>query len=1137
MTFAPTDEQLKAITCVSRQLCISAGAGSGKTRVLAERFAAAVDPGSPVHGWDPADVPDILTVTFTEKAAGEIAERVRRVLIEHGLVERARRVDEAWIATIHGLCARLLRSGALEAGLDPSFSVITDIEARLLREEALEIVLRDALTDGTAVDLVGTYGAGIVGGYVTTVYDRLRAMGAMSDDLVLEEGIAGSDVLARCVRAIPDMVERLRAHPKPGKTLTGIISSAGDAHAHLRELADRGPAGDAELSRSVLRILQAFRPSGNVGGAKDLVAEVSAQRVELLDGAIRAVSVPLAVSLAGLVRSFADTYDAMKAARGVLDYEDLQLRAVRLLETRRGSSGHVASPFRLVMIDEFQDTNEVQTRLIDLLAHGNLCTVGDDRQSIYAFRYADVDVFRAHTVRMIEAGAETALLAANFRSHADVLVFVNEVFSSEALFGADFLRLEHGRDESNIPAWPDPNPRIEVLRVQRSSRSGERARLVEADAIAGRLRHLADLGVRPGDMVLLLRAMTHVDDYATALRRHGLDYTVSAGGAFLGRPEIEAMRSFLRAAANPLDDEALVSFLASGMVGLSDDGLLRMRRAAGADPLWRSAGSCGLEPRDARAAQQALASLESARSQAGRRPVAEIIHQACEDLDYDLYLLALGSDGRRAYANVLKLARLAEEFEHAGGSGVQDFIAHLALKERFRDREAPAAVVDERGDAVRIMSVHAAKGLEFLVVAVPELGMAQSSDRDALVLRKEGRRAWLALALPSDGDAPARGRRSSAFQEALAASATRDRDEEQRLLYVACTRAREALLLSGSGDFHKTDGRETAVGWVSEALGLEPRSGEGCDVVVIGEDTRISVVLLEDTGPIPPPIDHCASPAHAGTGPETEEVGHTREQPTGSASAMTPSALSYSRLRLYSTCPLRYWASCVGRLGTACARTDEDPLTFGDAVHAALRIAGPGTAPPPEERLAAIARQWNLSEQGSSRLRGAVARYHRSDVCARVSSLGRVEREVPFALPLQGVTLTGGIDLLAGDGVRTLVVDYKTGKDAVRPEDARERYKEQADCYGLAALTGGAERVEVVFVGVETGGDGPPREVTFSYGAGDTESLRATISEQAGALAHGPYEPLSRYEPAACDQCPAAGSICPVRIPETRRGG
>ncbi|MDO8915056.1 MAG: UvrD-helicase domain-containing protein, partial [Coriobacteriia bacterium] len=626
MSFEPTPEQAAAIAHLAGPLSISAGAGSGKTRVLAERFVRAVDPSAPVAGWEPAGIDQALTVTFTDKAAGEIAERVRRVFLEQGLVSHARRVDEAWISTIHGLCTRLLRTHALEAGLDPQFGVISTVEAGVLREEVFETLLREELAAGRAKTLVEAYGVNGVAEYAGVVYDRLRAMGATPDALEAEAPADPHAVLTEALEALPAWAERLREHPSQGATLLGLIDALTAATAALRE-AEASTLHTADLARTTLGILQGCKLSKSVGGAKELVLELLDERAALIDAAVRSLTVPLAHDLTALVRAFGESYDAAKDTRGVLDFEDLQLRAVELLRDPHGPAERYRELFRLVMVDEFQDTNEVQTALADLLSCDDLCTVGDERQSIYGFRYADVDVYRRHTGSMLATGAGTVKLSANFRSHGDVLAFVNAVFGSPELFGETFLRLEHGRDEAAAPALlPPGSARVGLVLVNRTGRAAVQARSVEADAVARRLRELVDAGAEQGGIVMLLRAMTHVDEYAAALRRHGLDYTVVAGGSFFGRSEVEAIRALLRVATNPLDDEALAAVLASGLAGLSDDGLLRLRRAAGRTPLWHSLDGAGLDEHDSAVAARVRRAVEAARAREGRRGIAEIIH-------------------------------------------------------------------------------------------------------------------------------------------------------------------------------------------------------------------------------------------------------------------------------------------------------------------------------------------------------------------------------------------------------------------------------------------------------------------------------------------------------------------------------
>jgi ATP-dependent helicase/nuclease subunit A len=1128
VAFRPTAEQAHAIAVLSGDLSISAGAGSGKTRVLAERFVAAVDGAAPVAGWAPADVGEVLVVTFTEKAAGEIAERVRRVLLEHGLIEQARRVDEAWISTIHGLCTRLLRTHALAAGLDPRFAVLSAPEAEALRGAVFEELLRERLAEGTATAIVATYGVSGAVELVADLHDRLMAMGATTADVTVEAPPDPRAVLDAARVAARRWVEMLTACPAPGLTVRRLIAESMSAAEELDALDDVRTDSDDLIGHEVLRILHALTLKGNVGGAKEAVEACKRERAAVLDGAVLAVAAPLERALLDLATDFRERFDAAKSERAVLDYDDLQLLAVALLGDRHGPATRYRSLFRLVMIDEFQDTNEVQTRLADLLSDGDLCTVGDARQSVYSFRYADVDVYRAHTERMLASGAATAELAANFRSHGDVLAFVNAVFADPVLFGDGFLRLEHGRDEELTPPLVPPGtPRVELVAVDRSGRSGAGARAVEADAVAARLRALADSGVPQGEMVVLLRAMTHADEYAAALDRHGLDYTITAGGTFFGRPEVEAMRAFLRAAANPLDDSALAHVLASDMGGVSDDALMRLRLASDREPLWGSMDAEGLGAADREAVRSVRRALLAARSLEGRASVAEMVHRACEDLDYDLHLIGGGPDGRRAYANILKLARLAGHHERAGGSGIASFLEYLALKERTRDREAPAAIVDEQVDAVRVMTIHAAKGLEFPVVAVPELGRDLRADTRALVLEKNAAGATLALSLPDEDDSPAEERRSRWASQARDRARAREAEEEKRLLYVACTRAREALVLSGAADLSKpADARP--LGWFRAALGIGDADVSGGVIQVGG--VPVSVRRLDGDGEITgaPSRIPIAPRGPRGDPSRAAEVCEPTPPTTG-----TPPAVSHSSVALYETCPFRYHAEKVLRIVRVCAASEDDPLRFGDAVHAALRLVGPAGEPPARDRVAAIARGWNLTDAGRTRLDTAVDGFLRSGACSAAYSAGAPSREVPFAVPLEGMTLVGKLDLLVMRPEDALVLDYKTGKEAAGA-DSRDAYHSQAETYALAVLAGGARGVDVVFVGVETSERGAPREVAFRYEQADTGRLRASIQRRTHGLLSGPYRPLDRYEPGACDACPAAGGICPVRVPVRR---
>ena len=250
----------------------------------------------------------------------------------------------------------------------------------------------------------------------------------------------------------------------------------------------------------------------------------------------------------------------MKRSVGVLDFDDLQTGAVELLTREPELSKRYRDRFRLVMIDEFQDTDALQLRLVEALSQENLCTVGDEKQSIYRFRGADIEVYRQHRKQMSEGDALEVSLAVNYRSHPSVLAFVNAVFSSEQYFAGDLLRLippAEGRPSQAIRQCAGRRLARRSALVDSSAVSTATGRQAEARQIALRLAALRRSGISPGDMVVLVRAYTNAHIYAEALTEVGVPATVVGGSRFFGLEEITIMRALTRAIANPSDGSAV----------------------------------------------------------------------------------------------------------------------------------------------------------------------------------------------------------------------------------------------------------------------------------------------------------------------------------------------------------------------------------------------------------------------------------------------------------------------------------------------------------------------------------------------------------------------------------------------------
>ncbi|MDQ4082761.1 MAG: UvrD-helicase domain-containing protein, partial [Actinomycetota bacterium] len=769
---APNREQLAAID-EPGVVFVSAGAGTGKTTLLVERFVRDVCERG-------LSIDSVLVITYTERAAGELRRRIRARLAEVGRPELAREIDRAWISTIHGFCSRLLRTHPFEAGIDPRFRVLDEAQARVLRAEAFTTALTRSCTDGDPehLRLLATYGSARLAAMLGGVYERLRSAGR---PLVLSGG-EGSR-LPEAVTALVECGTATLAHVSTGAAGRAQVERA------LELVAPGEAASGADVvSPERLLDLSDFRVSG---GRADVFAAYRDALAAVESAALDEIAARDRELLEELLRSFDASYREAKARESALDFEDLQLLARDLLTRSAEVRERTRWRFRSVMVDEFQDTNRLQCELIDQLTCEQLFFVGDEFQSIYRFRHADVDVFRER-----RAASEGVLaLTRNYRSRPEILAVVNHVFGTE--FGVQF--------EPLVPAarFPEPlfGPGVELLVTDKSAyrNGGVHWRVAEARHVARRVRDLVAGGeCAAGDVVLLFAAGTDAERYEQALREEGLPTHRSAGRGYFGQQQVADLVAYLRLLQNRYDDEALVTVLASPFVGVSNDALVLLRRAAGRRPLFS-----GLErepprdvgPRDRRlfeAFRQRYDRLSRLAEQVGLERLCE---QILVEHDYDLAVLARW-DGKRRYANLRKLARLARSYEELRGPNIEGFIRFLRDQETAGAKELEAAGEEEGADAVRLLTVHAAKGLEFKVVVLADAGrIPPSPSPDEILCLPDGRFGFRVVN-------PATGERAGAFgwDDMRRVEQTADQAENRRLLYVAMTRAVDRLIVSGAFD-------------------------------------------------------------------------------------------------------------------------------------------------------------------------------------------------------------------------------------------------------------------------------------------------------------------------------------------------
>lgn len=699
------------ISDLGKGLCVHAGAGSGKTKMLVDRYLQILRQGK-------SDPGRVVAITFTEKAAEEMKERVRKEAPDHDL-------SAARISTIHAFCTALLRQHPLEAGVDPNFLVLESVQASILLDKALG--------------------------------DWWQERMAAKDPALLE------------------LLEYLDP-----KRLFEFMESLIHARAMAYACRDRWK----KIDRSLL--LQRLEMEKQNAPDEKKLKEI--QWMQADDYALRCNAI-----LLDLLDSAVAAYEKAKAAIPALDFEDLQIRAERLLRNDRVRE-RIRRGIDFLLLDEFQDTDALQWTIAESLAplHA-VFVVGDPKQSIYGFRGTDVSVFRRMESTMREAG-NVLLLDVNHRSVPGILDFCNDFFHGLFAGAQRHYEIPHQpmkparagdpatRSASPVAAWLHAAP--EDPDAKESSLDELRRR--EAAFIAAALRKWKDESppfpdFQWKDVAILFRKMGKAYLYERELEKNGIPFTTTSASAFYGQACVTDVLNALKAALNRRDDLALAGFLRSPMVGVSDETLYRLRKKAA---LW-DAMQDELDP----VLRQARAWLDAWHQAAGLETPSALLRRILKDTDYEAILLSQHM-GERKVALVQKVLELAENFEQAPGFGMRDFEEYLrtiALDEAG-DTKGPT---EPESDTVSLLTVHKAKGLQYRAVIVADLCHMENQQTGRILFDPE---LGIGVNL-KDGEDKAPD--TLAFTLIKNERKRREAAEAKRVLYVAATRARDILVFSG----------------------------------------------------------------------------------------------------------------------------------------------------------------------------------------------------------------------------------------------------------------------------------------------------------------------------------------------------
>lgn len=1164
----PSRSQQEVIDSTARDILVEAGAGSGKTSTTVRRYIGLLED----RGFEPRE---ILAFTFTDKAAGELRDKVRKARRksaekrgEHD--PQSISMSSAWIGTFHAICNRILKAWPVEAEVDPGFTVIDEVTAATLRGQAFSDALDRFCAQGAdrerREEMIAAFTEPTLRRTIFSVYDELRSRGTAAPKLPdFEDTPYPAEEISFLRRHIGEILE-LKGHAASHKSKLADLELLLADPELLPKCADLEPLAFKSKKETLVDFCETLHRAAAALAARE---EGDFVRREL----------------GHLLQLFGERFTELKSRRAVLDYEDLQLKTLDLLQENKRIGDAYRNRFREIMVDEFQDTNQLQLDLIEQLRGPDttLMTVGDEMQSIYGFRHAAVELFRQ---RRNDPQVTSYRLSDNFRSQPEVIAAVNEIglmLDQQVRAGRDagagdrheFAELTVGRDDPETPSsvtailtgregWKplDLGELAPAIPVDAEvGRDEDHFHEAEALRVAHHLRGMVDSGVaRQRDIAVLLRAKTRADFYVSALKQVGLSPYLTAGRGFWRSREAIEMKSLLSVIANPLEDEALLGALTSPACGAGSNALWMIRRAAPPySPLWpvvrAVAGDTlpdGADPRwleevpdqDRETITGFVVAIDRLRTLATKIPLDRLVEEAAGATGYDLANL-IRDRSRNGMANVRRFASLAHEFEQAEGRDLRGFLDWIALSAGL-DSESSAAIQEEDSDVIRIMTVHAAKGLEFKVAVVPDCGR-KNGDIHTLPVR---------LGKPAPGADPGtfgfglRLRRIDGskvnlydWEDLKDEAKSASEQEELRLFHVALTRAEDHLVVSGvlGASRPKEIGDSLPmIGRFAEGFGLDPEDPASWPESVpdgIDPDARIRI------------IPNLASEENArdlrGTGAALEVETAARfsapplKRPVSRVLPNVP--LSFTAINEFEECPTRFYARRVLRLeepeaeaaGPKGGPMEESVISrdhgtrFGSAVHDVFELLGKSRWPTlrDETLQSALIRHRLDPEPNLDLAREMIEGFTRSELGRRVKD-GPASFEIPLLFRTGSITVRGFADVLL-DGDVPLILDYKTNRLGGRtPVEKMEDYRQQRNLYALAvARSRGLERVETAFAFLAR----PDEPVVETLDRDALETAAAELDSALERIAAGRFFGGPEAERQPCRDCWAC-SLLATRI-------
>jgi ATP-dependent helicase/nuclease subunit A len=1095
LLLADIQDRVLAETTWDRNVVVVAGAGTGKTTILVNRILNLL-----MREPEPLAMTEIVALTFTNKAATEMKQRLRRELgklvdrsddevtsmfrsryhvTAEQVFDRAQaalaQLEKAQIGTLHSFAAHLLRLHPLESGADPSFreddgarfkELFSSSWARWLDDELAAGAphheqWRTVLSGTTLDDLRGL--AMRLAGDLVDLDELERQCRVDSPEGPLRDWL--TDIHAKASRLLAE-----RDRPKRRKAEEMLAATV----RCLSLLLTQGPRGSGQLTPDERSIFE--KELGKAPAGWDDAAFSELKQFVSLARSLSAVDQSYVLKTVTLLRPFLGQVRRAFLASGWISFDGLLAKAKALLRDHPSVRARIKGSYRAILVDEFQDTDPVQYEIILYLAEragshraswqelelepGKLFIVGDPKQSIYAFRRADIEAFERVVDKIKEEGGAVYSLATNFRSDAAVLDMVNGLF--DRLFQPE-AHIQPPNEQLTVR--PNRKPEVSTAGVQLRLVTAEddeeefdavAATRAEAEALALWLKEelmpgttVVDRGrsgpLQPGHIAFVFRKLTQAQEYLDALRRHDIAYITDGEKHFYRRQEIIDLVNLLRVVDNPQDTIALVGLLRSPLCGIEDRDLVTLRALGCLDYERRERLAEWKSPRAA-SLGRLYDRLAELRRFAPLLPVPEAIELLFEQLPI-LELAAASLHGEQAVANLLKARDLAEAVADRPRLTLSGFVELMMHRLEEQPEEAESALSEETLDAVRILTIHKAKGLEFPVVVLPGLHQGSRNPAKAPVVHHDWSSRCYGLLL---------GKRMN-FGALLveAKMAAREKAEQRRLLYVGMTRARDLLVFSGG--LTATPGQDTALSLLEGIVGKSDSRSSSEIEIGTGRMTRVVVPASVSARRSRPPRPATAVPLPVLTPLLTRQAARRD---------------LWSRLR---DTPRRVTPSLLvkeqGHVAARDAVIGQDAATarlVGICAHALLeRWDFSGNGQDLGSLIDQVCRQYLPPDQSASvetviaELETIFASFLASKPYRTLQRGTILGREVPFVMPWgDGQIMEGVIDLIYRLDDKVWIADYKTDSVPEGEIEARAAlYGSQAKAYTSAVAQALGEAV------------------------------------------------------------------------------